>query len=81
MTIRHDSVDLPAPWRAAAAYFYTLDLDGPALAWEYLRRNAGYQADWLNHKRRTVVAHWGLQSRRKPAPRCSFSSPALVRSG
>jgi hypothetical protein len=38
MTIQHDSADLAATWRAGAAYLYTLDLDGPALAWEYLHR-------------------------------------------
>lgn len=26
-------------WYPTAAYLYTLHLDGPALAWEYLRRN------------------------------------------
>ena len=25
------------PWYPTAAYLYTLHLDGPALAWEYLR--------------------------------------------
>ena len=28
-----DTVRASASWRAAAAYLYTLDLDGPALAW------------------------------------------------
>lgn len=81
MTIHHDSVDLSAPWRAAAAYFYTLDLDGSALAWEYLRRHAGYRADWLSRQSRASASHWGLQSCRKPAARCSPCTPALVRSG
>ena len=27
------------PWYATAAYLYVLHLDGPALAWEYLRRH------------------------------------------
>jgi hypothetical protein len=46
-------------WRAGAAYLYTLDLDGPDLAWEYLRRSPQYQSDW------SVVApeRWGLRFR------------------
>lgn len=55
-----------APWRAAAAYLYALDLDGPALAWEYLRRHPGYRAAWLGEprKRRVPSAHrWGLRFR------------------
>ncbi|MCV6302477.1 transcriptional regulator domain-containing protein, partial [Pseudomonas aeruginosa] len=34
-------------WYPTAAYLYTLHLDGPALAWEYLRRNPSYRRDWL----------------------------------
>ena len=34
-------------WYPTAAYLYTLHLDGPALAWEYLRRNPDYRRDWL----------------------------------
>ncbi|HPW27815.1 MAG TPA: DUF6499 domain-containing protein [Rhodoferax sp.] len=81
MTIHHNSVDLSAPWRAAAAYLYTLDLDGSALAWEYLRRHAGYRADWRSRQSRASVSHWGLQSRRRPAARCPPGTPVLVRSG
>jgi hypothetical protein len=33
-------------WHPAAAYLYVLHLDGPALAWEYLRRNPSYRLDW-----------------------------------
>lgn len=32
-----------------AAYLYVLSLDPPGRAWEYLRRNAGYLADWRRH--------------------------------
>ena len=35
------------PWYATAAYLYVLHLDGPALAWEYLRRHPDYRHDWL----------------------------------
>ena len=30
-------------WYPTAAYLYVLHLDGPTLAWEYLRRNPGYR--------------------------------------
>ncbi|MFV3093976.1 transcriptional regulator domain-containing protein, partial [Pseudomonas sp. GW6] len=30
-------------WYPTAAYLYTLHLDGPALAWEYLRRHPDYR--------------------------------------
>ncbi len=33
-------------WRASAAYLYVLLLDGPSLAWEYLRRNPDYRRAW-----------------------------------
>ncbi|HFT4328118.1 TPA: DUF6499 domain-containing protein, partial [Klebsiella variicola] len=39
-----------------AAYLYTLHLDGPALAWEYLRRNPDYRRDWLRRRRRPDAA-------------------------
>jgi hypothetical protein len=81
MPIHHDSADLSAPWRAAAAYLYTLDLDGPALAWEYLRRHSGYQTDWFSKQRRASASRWGLQSSRRPAARCPPGTPALDRSG
>ena len=64
MAIHLDAADRPAPWRAAAAYLYTLDLDGPALAWEYLRRHPAYRADWLGRRHRARAARWGLQCRR-----------------
>ena len=49
-------------WYPTAAYLYTLHLDGPALAWEYLRRNPDYRLDWLRRRRRPDAAHrWGLQ--------------------
>jgi hypothetical protein len=54
-------------WHPAAAYLYVLHLDGPALAWEYLRRNPNYRFDW---HRRLLGRHrpyaepagrWGLR--------------------
>ena len=56
-----DRAGAPAAWRAQAAYLYLLDLDGPALAWEYLRRNAGYQAAWLAKGRAGDAEPWGLR--------------------
>lgn len=50
-----------APWRAQAAYLYVLDLDAPALAWEYLRRNAAYRRDWTAKGRGGDGAAWGLR--------------------
>lgn len=50
----------------AAAYLYVLHLDGPALAWEYLRRNPDYRKDW--HRRRAAIApRWGLRLLEDPA--------------
>ncbi len=77
MNIDHHADDTSAPWRATAAYLYTLDLDGPALAWEYLRRHSGYRADWLNGRRRAVTTRWGLRQRRKPCARCPAGASAL----
>ena len=56
---------LSAPWGVSAAYLYVLDLDDPALAWEYLRRHPGYSADWARRKRVVSFARWGLRCRRR----------------
>jgi len=49
-----------AAWHAVAAYLYVLHLDGPSLAWEYLRRNPEYRQDW--QRRRVEQAQcWGLR--------------------
>jgi hypothetical protein len=56
--------DPAAPWRTPAAYFYALDLDGPALAWEYLRRHPGYRDCWSDHRQRrreATTTRWGLR--------------------
>lgn len=39
-------------WHPSAAYLYVLHLNGPALAWEYLRRNPEYRRVWQRHRRR-----------------------------
>jgi hypothetical protein len=55
-------------WTVSAAYLYTLDLDGPGLAWEYLRRHPRYRADWQRRERITSFSPWGLRCRRRPRP-------------
>ncbi|CAM5392766.1 DNA -binding domain-containing protein [Alcaligenes faecalis] len=52
-------------WQLTARYLYLLHLDGPALAWEYLRRNPDYQTDYAAHAQRQQHAspnplRWGL---------------------
>ncbi|MCW4460798.1 DUF2285 domain-containing protein [Sphingomonas sp. BT-65] len=53
-----------AAWQAIAAYLYVLGLDDPAMAWEYLRRNADYRAAW--RRRRGVPDDWGLTAWEDP---------------
>lgn len=43
-----------------AAYLYLVSLDPPGLAWEYLRRNAGYRADFARSDA-SSAASWGLR--------------------
>lgn len=59
-------------WHPAAAYLYALTLDGPALAWEYLRRNPGYRADYSRHAHGSEdeaghAARWGLRVLEDPS--------------
>jgi hypothetical protein len=56
-------------WHPSAAYLYVLHLDGPALAWEYLRRNPEYHRAWKRHRRNPQhEAHrWGLRLLEDPA--------------
>lgn len=51
-------------WSASAAYLYILGLDHVSLAWEYLRRNSSYQADWrddLATPDSASAVRWGLR--------------------
>ncbi len=65
------------PWYATAAYLYLLHLDGPALAWEYLRRNPGYRLDWRRRRRRPQAAQaWGLRLLEDPALDARDAHPA-----
>jgi hypothetical protein len=55
-------------WHPGAAYLYVLHLDGPALAWEYLRRHPDYRRDWSGRRRHAhAAAHWGLHLLEDPA--------------
>jgi len=59
--------DLPAaPWGVSAAYLYVLDLDNPALAWEYLRRHPSYRSDWVRRNRGVSFSRWGLRAAEHP---------------
>lgn len=71
--------DLPsAPWGVSAAYLYVLDLDDPALAWEYLRRHPGYRSDWARRKRVVSFSRWGLRCRRRPGPGRALRTSAVA---
>jgi hypothetical protein len=64
-------------WYPVAAYLYVLHLDGPALAWEYLRRNPDYRRDWLRRRRRPDAAQtWGLRLLEDPALDARDAHPA-----
>ncbi|TKR54319.1 DUF2285 domain-containing protein [Allopusillimonas ginsengisoli] len=55
-------------WHPTAAYLYVLHLDGPALAWEYLRRHPDYRRDWLRRRDRPEAAEcWGLRVLEDPS--------------
>ncbi|SKC74529.1 DUF2285 domain-containing protein [Paraburkholderia hospita] len=64
-------------WYPTAAYLYVLHLDGPALAWEYLRRHPDYRRDWLRRRRQQEATHaWGLRLLEDPALDARDAHPA-----
>lgn len=64
-------------WRPSAAYLYVLHLDGPALAWEYLRRNPDYRRDWLRRRRpQDAAQRWGLLGLENPGLDARDAHPA-----
>jgi hypothetical protein len=64
-------------WHPSAAYLYVLHLDGPALAWEYLRRDMDYRRDWLRRRRHPDAAHrWGLRLLEDPGLDARDAHPA-----
>lgn len=64
-------------WHPSAAYLYVLHLDGPALAWEYLRRNPEYRRAWQRHRRhpRHAALRWGLRLLEDPTRDARDASP------
>lgn len=70
-------------WHPAAAYLYALTLDGPALAWEYLRRNPHYRAAYGRHAGGSAdeaahAAPWGLRLLEDPARDARDAQPAWL---
>lgn len=64
-------------WHPSAAYLYVLHLDGLALAWEYLRRDPGYQRDWLRRQHHPDIAQrWGLRLLEDPGQDARNAHPA-----
>ena len=64
-------------WHPSAAYLYVLHLDGPALAWEYLRRDPDYQRDWLRSRGHPEpVQRWGLRLLEDPDVDARDAHPA-----
>lgn len=64
-------------WRPSAAYLYVLHLDGPALAWEYLRRNPDYRRDWRRRRgQRDAAQPWGLRGLENPGRDARDARPA-----
>jgi len=66
-------------WRSEERYAGLRELSAPALAWEFLRRNDDYQADFIRIKAEVAsggtgrandarLAFWGLTFRRRPSP-------------
>ena len=65
-------------WYPTAAYLYTLHLDGPALAWEYLRRNPSYRRDWLRRRRKPDAAQAWPAPAGRSRPGCARRTSCLV---
>lgn len=71
-------------WRHKAAYHYIETLDPAGLAWEFLRRNAGYRHayDRLPRRERSdpddaLTAQWGLRFPDGSDPRRHRRGPLL----
>ena len=62
-------------WYPTAAYLYVLHLDGPALAWEYLRRHPDYRRDW-RRRRSDTAQRWGLRLLENPTLDARDAHPA-----
>ena len=70
-------------WHPSAAYLYALTLDGPALAWEYLRRNPRYRAVYGQHAcgsadEAALAAPWGLRLLEDPSRDARHAQPTWL---
>lgn len=70
-------------WHPSAAYLYVVMLDGPALAWEYLRRNPDYRANYCllaggSDDEAGHAARWGLRLLEDPARDARHAQPAWL---
>lgn len=65
---------IDADWRSPGAYDYLDNLNWPSVAWECLRRDKEYHADFANSRFRAALdsgvagaeQRWGLRFRRRP---------------
>lgn len=63
-------------WRSPTAYNYTKDLNPSGLAWEFLRRNPDYRADYSSAGHQAAsetgaarpARRWGLRFLERPRP-------------
>lgn len=58
----------------AAAYFYSLHLDAPSLAWNFLRRNTEYRRHWQACEV-SLSVRWCLQQLLCPELPAGIASP------
>jgi hypothetical protein len=65
-------------WRPVAAYIYLLNLDGPGLAWEYLRRNSRYLESWTHKRSSPRAKYWGLRWLEDPSLDARVAQPAWI---
>jgi hypothetical protein len=65
-------------WQNREAFQYTEQLDGPLLAWEYLRKNSAYRAAWAERNSSgsdTPGRDWGLLRLIDPATDARSANP------
>jgi hypothetical protein len=65
-------------WQAPAAYLYILRLNEPQIAWEYLRRNSDYRADWdRRHDNDTSdpISRWHIETLEDPSADARVAHP------
>ncbi|MFZ5610284.1 MAG: transcriptional regulator domain-containing protein [Pseudomonadota bacterium] len=73
---------MPTDWRDEQAYAHFDDLGISGLAWECLRRNSHYRADYDRmQKGGGAPADWGLRFPRRPTAQCARRADLLASSG